>query len=93
VSPKIVAKILTAIASGAIGWILAPGRDKAEWVRLVDVFIYGSLLLALAAWPALAAQPWAAMLLIFIGASTITYNGRNWLRVLKSRAVVECIAD
>lgn len=75
-------KILMAIAAGAIGWILAPGRSKAQWVRLVDVFFYGPFLLALAAWPALAAQPWATMGLIFMGASTITYNGRHWLALL-----------
>ncbi len=78
-SPETIAKILMAVAAGAIGWILAPERSKAQWVRLVDVFVYGPFLLALAVLPALTAQPWATMMLIFIGASTITYNGRNWL--------------
>ena len=81
---KIVAKILLAVAAGAVGWILAPGRSKAQWVRLLDVFVYGPFLLAIAVWPALAATPWASILLIIMGATTITYNGRNWLALARS---------
>ncbi len=76
---ELTAKILVAVAAGAVGWILAPGRSKAQWVRLLDVFVYGPFLLILAFWPALAATPWASILLIIMGATTVTYNGRNWL--------------
>lgn len=76
---ELTTKILMAVAAGAIGWILAPGRSKAQWIRLVDVFVYGPFLLTIAFWPAIAATPWATALLIFLGASTVTYNGRNWL--------------
>lgn len=78
---ELTTKILMAVAAGAIGWILAPGRSKAQWVRLLDVFVYGPFLLAIAFWPALAAAPWASILLIIIGATTVTYNWRNWLCV------------
>lgn len=40
-SPEIITKILMAIAAAAIGWILAR-RSKAQWVRLVDVFVESS---------------------------------------------------
>lgn len=43
--------------------------------------MYGPFLLLLAAWPAMALQPIPTAMLIFMGASTIAYNGRNWLAV------------
>lgn len=77
--PEITTKILLTVAAGAVGWILAPGSSKAQWVRLLDIFVYGPFFLVIAFWPALATAPWASILLIIIGATTVTYNGRNWL--------------
>jgi hypothetical protein len=89
---------LGAILAGAfIGWAAA-GREKPQGVRLADVFVLGPLMVYVAA---TAARPtegrvglfpgdrasWepATAALVAAGAATITYNGRNYLR-LRGRA-------
>ena len=84
---------LGAILAGAfMGWAAA-GREKPQGVRLADVFILGPLMVYVAA---TAARPtegpaerasWepATAALVAAGAATITYNGRNYLR-LRGRA-------
>ena len=60
----------------AVGWWSADGV-KAQWVRLLDVFFYGPLLVWLA-WRLLPASPLLAAVLLFMGATTISYNARNY---------------
>lgn len=58
-----------------VGWLATTGV-KSQWVRLIDVFVYGPFLI----WVAFQVKPvWAKVLLLFLGATTITYNARNWL--------------
>jgi hypothetical protein len=68
--------ILAAIIAGAlVGWIGATGV-KAQNVRLLDVFLVGPLAIL----ATVADLPRSAKLaLAFIGAATVTYNGRNWM--------------
>lgn len=79
-APELAAKILMVVAAGAIGWIFAGELNKVQWVRLLDVFVYGPFMLAVAFWPVLLSSSWAVGGMLFLGASTITFNGRNWLR-------------
>ena len=58
-----------------IGWF-APGGSKSQFVRLVDVFIYGPILIYSAI---LINNRFLQLALLFIGTTTISYNLRNYL--------------
>lgn len=48
---------------------------KSQLVRLLNVFVYGPFLI----WVATQVEEmWVKVLLLFLGATTITYNARNW---------------
>ena len=66
------------------GWIIASGKGKHQWVRLIDVFVYGPLLLLFAFLPQSLTYPWVPYFLIFLGATTITYNLRNYIEIEKN---------
>lgn len=67
---------LLAILLGLIiGWISTTGA-KSQWVRLGDIFIFGPLLIYVAIY---IPNVWLKILIILIGASTITYNLKNYL--------------
>lgn len=71
--------VVVVVAIGLVAGCMATSGVKSQNMRLVDVFFLGPLMIyagsltkelgGLARW-----------LLIFFGASTITYNGKNWLR-------------
>jgi len=69
------------ILFSVIGWILATGSGKAQWVRLVDVFLYGPYLLYLSFQTNYVFNTVEKMFLAFLGATTITYNLRNYLYI------------
>ncbi len=69
------------IAFSVVGWILATGSGKAQWVRLVDVFLYGPYLLYLSFQTNYVFSALEKLFLAFLGATTITYNLRNYLKL------------
>lgn len=60
----------------AIGWLSTTGI-KSQWVRLLDIFVWGPLVI----WAGYAIDTsiWIKYALVFMGASTITYNLKNFL--------------
>lgn len=50
---------------------------KAQWVRLADVFFIGPLMI----WGGLKIKGVGGYTLAALGAGTIVYNGRNYLRL------------
>lgn len=71
------------LAGAAAGW-LAAGREKPQPIRLADVLLLGPLMIYVATTPD---QPPEAAFdaLLAAGAATVTFNGRNYLR-LRGRA-------
>ncbi len=77
-------EVLAAVVFFGIGWFLATGAGKTQWVRLVDIFIYGPYLLWLAFWSAFQRGTYVfsgmeRTGLLFLGATTISYNLRKFL--------------
>jgi hypothetical protein len=57
-----------------IGWYFSHGV-KTQWVRLIDVFVYGPFLI----WLSTQSAEWYIILtLLFLGTTTISYNLRNY---------------
>ena len=67
------------IAFAVLGWILATGTSKTQGVRLVDIFIYGPYLTYLAFQENYVFSVVEKVFLLFLGATTVTYNARNYL--------------
>ncbi len=65
---------------GLVGYIAARG-SKTQWVRLLDVFAYGPYLIYLSYQKEYTFSTLEKVFLLFLGATTITYNGRNYLRI------------
>ena len=66
----------------AVGWFLATGSSKTQWVRLIDVLLYGPYLVYLSAQEG----PYEfsileKVFLLFLGATTVSYNARNYLKL------------
>jgi len=58
-----------------LGWITASG-NKTQTIRLVDVFIYGPILIYSGI---VIENAFLKIMLLFIGSTTISYNLRNYL--------------
>ena len=69
-------QVILIIVFAMYGWWMARGV-KTQWVRLVDVFVYGPFLLYLAFRET--EVSFKQLFLLFLGATTITYNARNYL--------------
>ena len=69
---------LTFLFAG-LGWILASGSSKTQWVRLVDVCVYGPFLIYIGFHNQYSFSFLEQIFLLFLGATTITYNLRNYL--------------
>ena len=67
------------IAFAVLGWILATGTSKTQGVRLVDIFIYGPYLTYLAFQENYVFSAIEKVFLLFLGATTVAYNARNYL--------------
>ncbi len=65
---------------GLVGYIAARG-SKTQWVRLLDVFAYGPYLIYLSLQTNYTFSTLEKVFLLFLGATTITYNGRNYLHI------------
>ncbi len=73
--------ILLTIVFFVMGWVLATGTGKTQWVRLVDIVLYGPYLIYLSQQSeSYQFSDLEKVFLLFLGATTITYNLRNYLR-------------
>lgn len=61
---------------GLLGWYSTTGI-KTQIVRLVDVFFYGPILIYIGM---RTKENWEKIILYLLGASTITYNLRNYIK-------------
>ncbi len=87
--PTYIAILIICIAL-ILGFITTTGI-KSQWIRLVDIFIIGPLMIYLG-FIGICQQEdnslqnktllWMQYLLIFFGATTITYNLRNYLYIM-----------
>lgn len=62
-----------------IGWIVSNGFGKGQYVRIIDVLLYGPYLLYLAMKQTYTFSIAEKIFLLFLGATTISYNLRNFL--------------
>ncbi len=63
-----------------IGWLLATGTGKTQWIRLVDVLLYGPYLIYLSQQSEeYVISDLEKVFLLLLGATTITYNLRNFI--------------
>jgi hypothetical protein len=75
--------IVLSILFSILGWILANGSSKTQYVRLIDIFIYGPYLTYLSFQTNYTFSIIEKIFLLFLGITTITYNGNNYLKLSK----------
>ena len=73
--------ITLSIIFSILGWILANGNSKTQYVRLLDVFIYGPYLTYLSFQTNYTFNIVEKIFLLFLGVTTITYNCKNYLHL------------
>jgi len=73
--------IALSIIFAILGWILANGNSKTQYVRLIDVFVYGPYLTYLAFQKEYVFTIVEKIFLLFLGITTITYNAKNYLKI------------
>ena len=61
------------------GWYFATGSSKTQWVRLIDIFVYGPYLIYISLHNQYVFTYAEKVFLLFLGATTISYNARNYL--------------
>ena len=74
--------IVLSIVFSIIGWVLSNGQSKAQYVRLLDIFIYGPYLTYLAFQKEYIFSIFEKIFILFLGITTITYNGKNYLKIM-----------
>jgi hypothetical protein len=62
---------------------------KAQWVRLVDVFVLGPAMVLGGAYAARGGAPWLGLSVSVGGAATIVYNAVNYGRVKEREAALK----
>jgi hypothetical protein len=73
-------EVATAIlAGGFVGWWIANKSGKTQQIRIVDTFGLGPFLMYMAT--RVEGPPGAKFALGFAGAATVTFNGRNYVRI------------
>lgn len=73
--------IAFAIFFFVLGWFFARGTGKTQGIRLVDIFIYGPYLIYLSQQSEeYIISDLEKVFLLGLGATTITYNLRNYLK-------------
>ena len=73
--PHLLLIILTIIFFYIIGYVSTTGV-KSQFVRLVDVFVYGPFLM----WLSLRVkEPLISIVLLFMGTTTVSYNLKNYI--------------
>jgi hypothetical protein len=63
-----------------IGWSMSNGQSKTQYVRLVDIFIYGPYLTYLAFQKEYIFSIVEKIFILFLGITTISYNGKNYVK-------------
>jgi hypothetical protein len=61
---------------------MANGESKTQFVRLIDVFIYGPYLTYLAFQKEYTFSIFEKIFILFLGITTIAYNGKNYLKIM-----------
>ncbi len=74
--------IVFSIVFAIIGWFLANGQSKTQYVRLIDIFIYGPYLTYLAFQKEYVFSMFEKIFILFLGITTITYNSKNFLKII-----------
>jgi hypothetical protein len=74
--------IVLSIVFSIIGWIMSNGQSKTQYVRLFDIFIYGPYLTYLAFQKEYIFSIFEKIFILFLGITTITYNGKNYLKII-----------
>ena len=69
------------ISFAILGWVLADGNSKTQFVRMIDVILYGPYLAYIAFQKEYVFSNIEKIFLLFLGITTITYNARNMLRI------------
>ncbi len=72
-------EVIGIIFFGILGWFLASGAGKTQWVRAVDVLVYGPYLIYIALHTTYTFSKVEKWFLYFLGSTTITYNLRNFI--------------
>ncbi len=72
--------IVLSIIFSFIGWFMANGESKTQFVRLIDVFIYGPYLTYVAFQKEYTFSIFEKIFILFLGITTITYNCKNYLK-------------
>jgi len=67
------------IIFAVLGWILATGLGKGQYVRILDILIYGPYLIYLAMKQNYTFSITEKVFLLLFGTTTITYNLKNFL--------------
>lgn len=62
-----------------IGWISADSREKTQYVRLLDIFLYGPIMVYISLDNSNNLRYLFRVCLLIIGSTTITYNAKNYL--------------
>ena len=75
--------IILSVVFSVIGWFMSNGQSKTQCVRLVDIFIYGPYLTYLAFQKKYVFSIFEKIFILFLGITTITYNGKNYLNYVK----------
>lgn len=74
---KWVIPVAMVIVGLALGYLTTTGT-KSQWIRLIDIFILGPLMIWVG-WQQWLDTGLAGLAIVFFGATTITYNLRNYL--------------
>ena len=74
--------IVLSIVFAIIGWVMSDGNSKTQYVRLIDIFIYGPYLTYLAFQNEYVFSIFEKIFILFLGITTITYNGKNYLKIM-----------
>jgi len=67
------------IVFAIIGWIAATGFSKGQYVRIIDILLYGPYLVYLSMKKTYTFTVAEKIFLLFLGTTTVTYNLRNFL--------------
>jgi hypothetical protein len=67
------------ILFAVIGWVSATGLGKEQYVRILDILIYGPYLIYLATKQTYTFSIYEKIFLLLLGMTTITYNLRNFI--------------
>ena len=76
---------ILAVLFAFLGWYSAPGYGKAQYVRLLDVLLYGPFLVYISLKRTYTFSDAEKVFLLFLGVTTITYNLRNYIEIEKEK--------